>query len=98
VPRYFVPLDAGDVVIRKCFTLPEFMNRGIYSSTLRHMITALFAEDVRRIFIDCRVWNTASRRGILKAGFMAIMTVRACPARPYAALTPARPDACGQGP
>lgn len=84
VPRYFVPLDAGDVVIRKCFTLPEFTNRGVYSSTLRHMIAALFAEDVRRIFIDCRVWNTASRRGILKAGLVELMTTRVCQARPYA--------------
>jgi CelD/BcsL family acetyltransferase involved in cellulose biosynthesis/RimJ/RimL family protein N-acetyltransferase len=69
LPRYFVPLGSGDVTIRKCFTFPEFRNRGVYSTALRHMVAVLASEGARRIFIDCRTWNTASCRGITKAGF-----------------------------
>jgi RimJ/RimL family protein N-acetyltransferase len=69
VGSYFVSLAKEDITIRKCFVVSKFRKRGIYSSMLKKMTVDLAEEGIKQIFIDCKVWNIASRRGILKAGF-----------------------------
>jgi hypothetical protein len=88
---YFAPLRAGDVVIRKGFTLSAFTRRGVFTWTLRHMIATLATEGVPRIFVDARVWNTASLRGIVKAGFTELGRSASRCCQPYAVSARTRP-------
>ena len=71
---YFVPLTASDTVIYACFVLPEFRGRGIYPRMLQSLITSLLAEGLESVYIDCKIWNQPSIRGIEKAGFEYIGT------------------------
>jgi hypothetical protein len=62
--------EAG-IFVSRCFTLPEFRGLGLYPAALRGM-DRLLPNDLAALgnmFIECSVFNDASRSGILKAGF-----------------------------
>ena len=62
-------LAIGQVaVIFDCWTRPDFRARGIYTATIRQVADLALLEQ-QRVVIFCRKTNTASRRGIEKAGF-----------------------------
>lgn len=62
-------LRDADVIIQKCFTLPKFRNRGVFTALLQRMVTDLRASGAERIFIKARSWNEPSISAIEKAGF-----------------------------
>ena len=73
--RWFVPLESQDMVLFRARTLPAFRGRGVYPALMRHMI----AQDLRpegHAYVDCRVYNTPSARGIERAGFRKIATMK----------------------
>ncbi|TCL66365.1 GNAT family N-acetyltransferase [Rhizobium sp. BK251] len=62
-------LSMGQVaVIFDCWTRPDFRDQGIYTATIQQL-AALALLEHQRVVIFCRTTNTASRRGIEKAGF-----------------------------
>jgi RimJ/RimL family protein N-acetyltransferase len=67
--NYFFPLLEGDAVISNCFTIPRHRGKGIFSGILYHIAKINSKEELHRIFINCKIWNTPSIRGILKVGF-----------------------------
>ncbi|MBN1764018.1 MAG: GNAT family N-acetyltransferase [Sedimentisphaerales bacterium] len=70
---YFVPLEESDATILSCFVLPVFRGRKIYPSMLETMVNTLLSRDqICNVYIDCKSWNTASIRGIQKAGFIPV--------------------------
>lgn len=69
---YFFPLLEGDAVISNCFTIPRYRRKGIFSGILYHIVKTGSKEGLRHVFINCKIWNTASMRGILKVGFKEI--------------------------
>ena len=57
-------------------TLPAARGRGCYPQLIRHMCGVLRGEGVRRFYIDAEPHNRASLRGIAKAGFRPVATLR----------------------
>lgn len=60
----------GEAYIWDCFTLPDFRRRRLYSSLLVHIAGELRAQKYRRVWIGADLDNTASQRGIARAGFL----------------------------
>ncbi len=70
---YFVPLGESDATILSCFVFPDFRGRKIYPTMLETMVNVMLSQDqTGNVYIDCKSWNTASIRGIQKAGFISI--------------------------
>jgi len=68
---YFVLMAKTDATIMSCFVYPEFRGRGIYPAMLQIMTNMLMEQDqIHTVYIDCRIWNKPSIRGIQKAGFV----------------------------
>jgi hypothetical protein len=67
-----VPLLEGDVTIIDCFTFPERRGRGAYPGMLEGIAHHYGAQGCLRAFIFTRASNTASVRGIEKAGFVPV--------------------------
>lgn len=67
------PFSGGipSFLIQYCFTLPAHRGQGLYAPTLAHACKYLRHNQgqTSRVFVDCSVFNFASKRGILKAGF-----------------------------
>ena len=68
VERWFVPLEADDVVIFATVTFPQWRGRGIGPAMMQHIIANELAGR-GRAYVDCKVWNKPAMRGIAKAGF-----------------------------
>jgi len=66
---YFVHLDAGDSILLGYYVLPSMRGRGVYRMLISTAADALVAEHGGRVYIDCKIWNKPSKRGIEKAGF-----------------------------
>ena len=62
-------LMPGEAYIWDCFTLPAYRHQGLYSSLLAHILSALEAESVCRVWIGADAENIVSQRGIERAGF-----------------------------
>ncbi|MBK9118912.1 MAG: hypothetical protein IPM18_04810 [Phycisphaerales bacterium] len=72
--RWFVPLDAEDLVIFRNKTRPEFRGQRLNPA----LMFAALATELRaggRAFIDCKVYNHASIRSIERSGFRRIATL-----------------------
>lgn len=70
---YFVRLEETDATILSCFVFPTFRGKGIYPTMLEEMVNMLMRQDqICKVYVDCKSWNTASSRGIQKAGFVSI--------------------------
>lgn len=59
----------GTPIIGNCWTHPDARGQGVYPFALRHVLQALPDRGIDRVLIETDVSNTASRRGIEKAGF-----------------------------
>jgi len=72
-----VPVERGAFWIYHCQTAEWARGRGIYPSTLEHIVSDCFAEG------DCTAWiytskqNVASQKGIERAGFGLVTTLHA---------------------
>jgi ribosomal protein S18 acetylase RimI-like enzyme len=62
-------LQDKDAYIHYCKTTPGHQGKGIYTMMLHNILTGLAQEGYRNAYISCAQHNTASARGILKAGF-----------------------------
>jgi hypothetical protein len=67
-PRAF-ELQDKDVYIHYCKTTPGHQGKGIYTIMLHNILTGLAQKGYLNAYISCARHNTASVRGILKAGF-----------------------------
>lgn len=67
-PGILWPLQQCSGLIYDCWTPPTHRGKGIYPATLRALSGKLL-QDYPEVWIYCREENTASRRGIEKAGF-----------------------------
>jgi RimJ/RimL family protein N-acetyltransferase len=66
---FFFPLADSWVLLSHFVTFSAFRGRGLYPALLSAIVCALVAQGKDRFFVSCAEWNTASRRGIEKAGF-----------------------------
>jgi RimJ/RimL family protein N-acetyltransferase len=66
--RFSLPLGEPVAVIYDCWTFPEHRGRGAYAIGLDRVATVLL-ERIPRVLIYCLQSNTASERGIRRAGF-----------------------------
>lgn len=64
-----IPLFEGDIVFIDFFTLPAFRGRKIYPFLLSFMIGHFREAQAMRAFVSANEKNTASIKGIKKAGF-----------------------------
>jgi RimJ/RimL family protein N-acetyltransferase len=67
-PRAF-ELQDKDAYIHYCKTTPGHQGKGIYTMMLNNILTGLAQKGYRNAYISCARHNTASVRGIRKAGF-----------------------------
>jgi RimJ/RimL family protein N-acetyltransferase len=72
-----VPVTPGELWIYNCRTAERYRGRGYYPSTLRTIVDRSFAEGFTRACIYAADTNVASLRGISRAGFKRIATLRA---------------------
>jgi ribosomal protein S18 acetylase RimI-like enzyme len=63
-------------IICNCVTLPAYRGQGLYPQLLRASCLRLAAQGHRRAIITCAPDNIASMRGIEKAGFHRVKTLR----------------------
>jgi hypothetical protein len=63
-----VQLRAGEAEITHCYTVPEFRGQGVYVYSIRKLCSVAKRSGVSRVFMITNISNTASRRGIEKAG------------------------------
>lgn len=68
-------LPPDEAYIWDCATLPPFRQRGVYTALLVAMVSALWGEDVRRIWIGASRDNRPSLRGFARAGFQPVASV-----------------------
>ncbi len=66
----------GEGYIWDCVTLPQFRRQGLYTALINHMLRALFAEGLHRVWIGSNIENQPSIRGFQRAGFRALVQVR----------------------
>ena len=62
----------GEAYIWDCVTLPAFRRNHLYSALLTYILMDLRAESLHRVWIGADLDNTASQRGIARAGFKAV--------------------------
>jgi len=70
------PVSAGGAYLHYCETVAEARGRGIYPAVLSFAARQARERGVRELFITTEVGNTASRRGIEKAGFVECARIR----------------------
>ena len=75
-PNRILRLGKYDAEIKYCLTLPEYRGRGIYPMILTSIASYLRAKGFRNLFICVEKNNIASIRGIEKAGFQALRTIK----------------------
>ena len=63
-------------MIGNCFTFPQNRSRGLYTSLLVSISDHLNSQGYCRVIITCAPDNLASVRGIQKAGFLKVSTLR----------------------
>lgn len=68
--------DADVPMIGNCFTIPEMRGRGLYPGLLAVICDHLADSGYKRAIISCSPDNLASRRGIERAGFLRLRTLR----------------------
>jgi len=68
-----IRLKAGEAYIWNCATVPAYRGQRLYPALLTHMVHALYAEGVNRIWIGADTDNPASQIGIAAAGFRPVV-------------------------
>ncbi len=67
-PERNVKLREGEAEITHCSTRKKYRGRGLYQFAIRHLVDRASADGMKRIFMITASDNTASKRGIEKAG------------------------------
>jgi RimJ/RimL family protein N-acetyltransferase len=67
----------NEAYIMDCNTFFTFRGKNIYPVVLQRILKDLAAEKVGKVYIGCRTSNKASLKGIRKAGFSFVKTIRA---------------------
>lgn len=62
-------MQPDEAYIWDCATMPPYRRRGVYAALLRHMVSVLRADGVRRVWIGAARDNHPSLRGFARAGF-----------------------------
>ncbi len=75
-PNRYLILGERDVLLLFSLTLPEYRGRGLYSSLLRSQANYLSKQGFKRIYGLAEHTNSASIRGMQKAGFVKVGNVR----------------------
>lgn len=68
-------MQPDEAYIWDCATLPLYRRRGVYVALLRHMVSVLRADGVRRVWIGAARDNQPSLRGFARAGFQPVAHV-----------------------
>ena len=63
-----IRLGAKEAEITNCFTLEDHRGQGLYATAIRSISHRLFEQGVERVYMKTTPDNTASQRGIVKAG------------------------------
>ncbi len=71
-----VELEPDEAYISSCHTHPEFRGNNIYPVVLQHILRHAAKENRKRCFISSNAANSASIRGIEKAGFSFVGRIR----------------------
>ncbi|MEN6336748.1 MAG: GNAT family N-acetyltransferase [Phycisphaerales bacterium] len=66
---FFFPLSDDCAVIWQTITVPAFRGRGLCPVVFRRLAIDLFTRGFSRVYLNCRNYNTSSKRAIQKAGF-----------------------------
>jgi len=69
--RYLVNILPQDIVIYATATFPQWRGKGIYPAMMQYIIEKELAGH-GTAYVNCKVWNKPSIRGIIKAGFTQI--------------------------
>jgi GNAT superfamily N-acetyltransferase len=69
LPLRLIRLREGEAEIAVCLTMPAFRGRGLYPYVIRRLCRIAAQEGIERVLMTTMTGNTASRRGIEKAGF-----------------------------
>jgi ribosomal protein S18 acetylase RimI-like enzyme len=67
-----IRLKAGEAYIWDCATVPAFRGQRLYPALLTHILRALQAEGLQRVWIGTNRDNLASQIGIVAAGFQPV--------------------------
>lgn len=70
-----IKIAADEAYIWDCATLPPYRGQHLYSALLSHILSALRADGVRRVWIGTAVSNRASLRGFRNSGFVPLITL-----------------------
>lgn len=72
-----LPVERGQFWIYNCRTVDWAKGKRIYPATLQHIINDHFAQGYQTAWIYTSKENIASQKGILRAGFCQVSTLRA---------------------
>lgn len=75
-PNRIIDLSPDEAEIKYALTLPEFRGHGLYPATLLGIQEFLRKKGYKRVFICAKADNYSSIRGIEKAGFQPVASVR----------------------
>lgn len=71
VPPPLVALKRDEAEITACVTLPEYRGRGLYGIAIQSICQVAREQGIQRVFMKTKPSNTASQKGIQKAGLKA---------------------------
>lgn len=69
VVNTYAKLTAGESLIHYCYVAPEQRGRGLYAQMLHETTAWAREQGATRVTVDTSTDNTASQKGILRAGF-----------------------------
>lgn len=76
-PTYYGRLFDDEARVLRAGVLPTFRGRGVNRLMKRHLLNGLFADRVRRVYVECYARNVPSIRSLMGVGFspIALITV-----------------------
>lgn len=75
-PPVLLELREDEAEITGCETIPAFRGRGLYPYAIRRIVEVARSRGVRHVYMKTRDTNESSQRGILKAGFERVGSIR----------------------
>jgi hypothetical protein len=75
-PPILLELREDEAEITGCETISAFRGRGLYPYAIRRIVEVARSCGIRRVYMKTRDTNESSQRGILKAGFERVGSIR----------------------